>query len=153
MFQISNDGSDPFILASPEFAQMEFAESLTLLTMITEKRNLSLAVLPQSSFFEANDDVLLDYSVVYSNYNGLRGLHGVPCQYFQSKLSQLLWKLKPVSEVIEIVNELINTHFLGKLMVGVHIRMHSNEYDWSGNVVSCNVESCSRYNMHAIIKN
>ena len=72
-----------------------------------------------------------DIDVLFTNHNGIIALSGVPCiQWFKLK-SNFYKKLVPQDDILLNVNNIYNTYFQHKIMVGIHIRKHQNGYDWA----------------------
>jgi hypothetical protein len=71
-----------------------------------------------------------DVDVIFTNYWGSTALHHLPCQHFMITKSSFYQSLVPVDDVKRVVNE-VKSKFIGKVMIGVHVRGFDAKYDWA----------------------
>ena len=84
----------------------------------------------RDSFILRRDEVMSDAGIVITSYDGVLALDGVKCQQYLTMRSDLLSALVPVKEARTLANEVIDTYFRDKVMIGVHYRAHDRSQDW-----------------------
>ena len=77
-----------------------------------------------STIFDSNVDI------VYTHYWGSTALKHLSCQHFMISKSNFYQKLIPVNDIQDVVDDVVDM-FLGKIMIGVHIRGYDANYDWA----------------------
>ena len=69
--------------------------------------------------------------MLFTDHDGLVALAGVPCQRYGQLRSEFYMALQPARDIAEYVEKVHATYFAHKVMVGVHVRQHDTDYDWS----------------------
>ena len=82
-------------------------------------------LLPRDALFDESIDV------VFSNYNGVASVEGIPCELYMYARSQFYSLLVPKKEILDTVNYISNTYFNKHIMVGVHYRNYDPVFDWN----------------------
>ncbi len=120
----------PFTIASERSAGISYVQR------VADNYNLSFSYIEecdQSSFnfvlsttlIQSNIDILLTY------YDGVITLENLPCQYYMTKHSNFLSSLIPTNDINKVVQNILSTYFFNKIMIGIHIRVHNDLFDWS----------------------
>jgi hypothetical protein len=87
---------------------------------------------PNFNTFIANRETFVKgKDVIFTNYDGILVFPGIPCQHYFSSKSSFYQELHPLSDIQKAVDDIYSTYFSHKLMIGVHIRMHVDGFDWA----------------------
>lgn len=122
----------------PYKLSFDSAEAVSMLEAKAREENVSYITLDKStmfargrdSFILRRDDVMSDAQTIITSYDGVLTLDGVKCQQYLSMRSQLLSSLVPVKEARDLVNEVMDTYFRDKVMIGIHYRAYDKAQDW-----------------------
>jgi len=122
-----------------------FQEAATRAKQDAHAQGLSFKVLPRhdggpSNFIQPGFNTFIisraslfdpAAQVLFTDHDGLVALAGVPCQRYTQLRSHFYAELKPVDDIAQYVDEVYRTYFARKMLVGVHVRLHDADYDWS----------------------
>ena len=82
-------------------------------------------VLPREPLFNNN------IHIVYSNYNGVASVFGVPCEVYMYARSTFYSNIIYKSEIQDIVTQVTRKYFSSGVVVGVHYRDFDSTFDWN----------------------
>ena len=82
-------------------------------------------ILPREKLFDE------DIDVIYSHYNGVAAVQGIPCELYMYARSQFYTHLVPRKELLDMVKYVSNTFFSKHIMVGIHYRDFDPVFDWN----------------------
>ena len=102
---------------------------------IATEHGLTFAMLPliEDFFIPFDSAVFSDHvNAVMTTYHGLVAMEGIPCTQYLSGRSNFLSSLAPIKYIADYLQNLQYSHFgANHLMVGVHYRVHREEFDWA----------------------
>ena len=122
----------------PYILPLDPTDAIASLEATAREENVTYITLDKDSMFSRGhdsfilrrDEVMSDAGIVFTSYDGVLALDGVKCQQYLSMRSDLLSALVPVKEARLLANEVIDTYFRDKIMIGVHYRAHDRSQDW-----------------------
>lgn len=101
--------------------------------MLAKKSELTVAEYDptgDTTFFAASEMFDSDVNVVFTIFWGSTALKRLPCHHFMISRSKFYQSLVPVSAVRTSVED-VKKKFMGKIMIGVHVRKFDADYDWA----------------------
>ena len=109
-------------------------DSETLVSTIAAASNLTYMNLDHGNsggfFMRKNSVIMSDIDVLYTSYDGIVILENMTCQQYMSMRMNFYALIKAKEATINFVNDIIEQYFVGKIMIGIHIRIHDRRYDW-----------------------